>query len=385
MGMLPKGAYCRQKVCDKQPRVRSAPRVRRETLTLKPFFCRKLPAGMLVCIGMKHPLPPSLVIMLASAGMAVAAESPTAEPRKPPTPAASTEVAKKPEYNPPTPTESDVPYGTHPKQVLHFWKAEASSPTPLIFFIHGGGWGAGNRTSGLGSVLPNALKSGISVVSIEYRFVSEATADGLEPAVKGPMLDAARALQFVRSKAKEWNIDKTLIGASGGSAGACTSLWLAFHDDLADPKSADPVARESTRLACASVSGPQTTLDPAQMREWTPNSAYGAHAFGIKGDPKLKQSSFDAFFDAREKILPWILEYSPYALVSSEDPAVGMYFNNAPALGEPAKDPTHSANFGVKLKEHCDALKVECELVYPGAEGIKHATIFDFLLAHLKH
>ncbi|MFA6543362.1 MAG: alpha/beta hydrolase, partial [Limisphaerales bacterium] len=146
------------------------------------------------------------------------------------------------------PTQADVPYGTHPKQVLHFWKAESATPTPLLFFIHGGGWQAGDRMSGLAGILPNILKAGISVVSVEYRFIAEATADKVEPPVKGPLHDAARALQFVRSKAAEWNIDKQRIGASGGSAGACSSLWLAFHPDLADPKSGDPVARESTRL-----------------------------------------------------------------------------------------------------------------------------------------
>ena len=52
------------------------------------------------------------------------------------------------------------------------------------------------------------LKHGISVVSIEYRFINEATADKVVPPVKGPLSDAARALQFVRSKAAEWNIDK---------------------------------------------------------------------------------------------------------------------------------------------------------------------------------
>ncbi|MFN9957315.1 MAG: alpha/beta hydrolase, partial [bacterium] len=103
----------------------------------------------------------------------------------------------------------------------------------------------------------------------------EATADGVIPPVRGPLHDAARALQFVRSKADEWNIDKTRIAASGSSAGACTSLWLAFHPDLADPNSRDPIARESTRLLCAAVSGAQTTLDPRQMKEWTPNSRYG--------------------------------------------------------------------------------------------------------------
>ena len=38
---------------------------------------------------------------------------------------------------------------------------------------------------------------------------------------------------------------------------------------------------ESTRLWCAAVKGAQTTLDPQQMKEWTPNSRYGGHAFGL--------------------------------------------------------------------------------------------------------
>lgn len=274
------------------------------------------------------------------------------------------------------PTKADVPYGSHPKQVLHFWRAASDKPTPLLFYIHGGGWANGDRALGASRVT-NMLAHGVSVVSVEYRFINEATADRVVPPVKGPMLDCARALQFVRSQAKEWNIDKKRIGASGGSAGACTSLWLAFHDDLADPKSADLVARESTRLACAAVGAPQTSLDPKQMREWTPNSRYGAHAFGVSGN-------FDAFVAAREKIMPWIKEYSPYELVSSDDPPVYLYFSTPPNLGMDEKDPTHTANFGVKLKEHCDSLSAACELVYPGAPEVKHKTIDDFLLAFLK-
>ena len=42
-------------------------------------------------------------------------------------------------------------------------------------------------------------------------------------------------MQYIRSRAKEWNIDPTRIASYGSSAGAGTSLWLAFHDDLADP------------------------------------------------------------------------------------------------------------------------------------------------------
>jgi acetyl esterase/lipase len=284
----------------------------------------------------------------------------------------------------PTPTEYDVAYGPHPKQVLHFWKAESDKPTPVLFFIHGGGWMNGGRLSGLTTMLPEMLKAGISVVSVEYRFIPEATADGVVPPVKGPLGDAARALQLVRSKAAEWNIDKARIGASGGSAGACSSLWLAFHPDLADPKSSDPIARESTRLWCAAVSGAQTTLDPQQMVEWTPNSTYGGHAFGFKGDPGKKIPQFAEFLEKRETILPWIAEYSPYALVTSDDPPIYLTYSAPPALGEKQKDPTHTSNFGVKLQEHCRAAGVECELYYPDAPGVKHATAQDYLIEKLK-
>lgn len=284
----------------------------------------------------------------------------------------------------PEPTAYDVAYGPHHKQVLHFWKAESGKPTPLVLFIHGGGWQAGGRLSGLAGMLRQLLEAGISVASVEYRFIGEATADGVTPPVRGPLHDAARALQFVRSKAAEWNIDKARIAASGGSAGACSSLWLASHDDLADPQSVDPIARESTRLLCAAVNGAQTTLDPQQMKEWTPNSRYGGHAFGFKGDPAKKLSQFDEFLAGREKILPWIAEYSPYALATAGDAPVYLFYNEPPAMGQEQKDPTHTANFGVKLQEKLRSVGVACELVYPGAPEVKHPTVLEYLVAKLK-
>jgi acetyl esterase/lipase len=285
------------------------------------------------------------------------------------------ELAVKPDEN--------VAYGPHRMQVIYFWRAKSDQPTPLLVYIHGGGWSGGDRSVVRGMLQP-ALDAGISVASVEYRTIKDSTADGIVPPVKGPMLDCARALQFCRSKAKEWNLDKTKVALAGGSAGACTSLWLAFHDDLADPKSDDPVARESTRVLCAAVSGAQTTLDPHQMREWTPNSKYGAHAFGIAGDVKAKVSSFQMFYDNREQILPWIREYSPYELVTRGDPPVGLFYGTPPNLGQEEKDPTHTANFGLKLKERCDASEVSCELVYPGAPDVRHSTDSAFIKAHLR-
>ncbi|MDO8540164.1 MAG: alpha/beta hydrolase [Opitutaceae bacterium] len=282
-------------------------------------------------------------------------------------------------------TLADVHYGDHERQVLDFWRAESARPAPVVFHIHGGGWVTGDKARV--SDLEQYLKAGISVVSINYRYIQQAIAAGVKPPVHWPLVDAARALQFVRSRAAEWNIDPRRIGATGGSAGACSSLWLAFHDDLADPKSSDPIARQSTRLWCAAVNVAQTTLDPEQMKAWTPNSRYGGHAFGFWPDPanlKTRDTRFAEFFAAREQVLPWIQEYSPMAHVTRDDPPIFLFYRTPPALGQDEKDPTHTANFGVKLHEKLRSVGVASELVYPGAPDVVHPQISDNLIAQLK-
>ncbi|MFT3780955.1 MAG: glycosyl hydrolase family 28 protein [Nibricoccus sp.] len=286
----------------------------------------------------------------------------------------------------PPATLSNVAYGSHPRQVLDFWQAASDKPTPLVFYIHGGGWVHGDKQDPGLRHIRKYLAAGISVVSINYRYTSMAQAEGVKPPVEWPMHDAARALQFVRSKAAEWNIDKQRIGVSGGSAVACTSLWLAFHADLADASSKDPVSRESTRPFCAAVHVPQTSLDPLQMKEWTPNSRYGGHAFGFSypEDTAKRESSFATFLAHRDEVLPWIKEYSPYEQATADASPVYMIFDAPPGLGQPQKDPTHTSNFGVKLKEKLDALHVECELVYPGEPDVKHAGMEEYLIDMLK-
>lgn len=311
------------------------------------------------------------VITAATTAIAIAGEGPTV-PQTQPAGQADTGVYDK---NVPKPTLAEVAYGQHERHILDFWQAKSDKPTPLVFVIHGGGWTGGSKERIARFVeVQQLLDAGISVVAINYRLMKHA--QDVVPPVKAPLHDAARALQFVRTKAGEWNIDPTRIGAAGGSAGACSSLWLAYHDDLADPTSDDPVARQSTRLLCAAVVVPQTTLDPKQMKEWTPNSKYGGHAFGKNG--------FAQFLADRESILPWIAEYSPYALASKDDPSVYMIFNAPPAMGKEQKDPTHTANFGIGLQQRCRELGIGCDVVYPGAKDVKHATPTLYLIDKLK-
>src|SRR5262245_33970485 len=161
----------------------------------------------------------------------------------------------------PAPDLTNVKYGPHRRNVLDLWKAKSDKPTPLVVYIHGGGFAAGSKETLNGYMLDALLKAGISVMAINYR---------LSPGVSFPAhyLDSARSIQYARLHAKEWNIDPKRIGATGGSAGAGTSLWIGFHDDLAEPNNSDPVLRESTRLSCMVVIGAQSTYDPRKIKEW---------------------------------------------------------------------------------------------------------------------
>ncbi len=297
-----------------------------------------------------------------------------------------------------TPTYRDVRYGQYDRNVMDVWLAERKTPTPCVMMIHGGGWLQGDKSK-FTDGLERYLQAGISVVSINYRYLQQTIVDSgstlgtgpvlergdyLEPPVKVCLDDAARALQTIRSRAAEWNIDPVRIGLTGGSAGACSSLWLAFHDDLADPAADDPVARQSTKPYCAAVSVPQTSLDPKQILEWMPNGTYGGHAFGFiwdKSDPTVEIRSFLKY---RETVLPWIREYSPYELVTKDDPPVYLHYpHDRPAKGVEKKETTHSANYGAMLAEKLHALGLDYEFVHQGTENPKHKTIVHYLIATL--
>ena len=265
------------------------------------------------------------------------------------------------------PTLTNVSYGDNPAQIMDVWLVKSDKPTPAVVFIHGGSWEMGTRTAVQKQGLDSLLQAGISVISIDYRMLPAANRAGIKPPVKWPLSDAARALQFIRSKSAEWNLDKSRIGLMGVSAGGCSSLWLAMHDDMADPKSPDPVARESTRVACAGVLIAQSTLDPKQLFEWFKEPAYGGHAFGfVKPKEKRIVSDMDACLAARDQILPWIKEYSPIEWASADDPPIFLAYSVSPQPSDkPQLDSIHGAAYGIHLKERLDQLGVECHVEYP--------------------
>ncbi|MEQ8785171.1 MAG: alpha/beta hydrolase [Pirellulaceae bacterium] len=150
-----------------------------------------------------------------------------------------------------SPTHKDVAYDDDdPAQKLDVYLAKSDKPTPVMVYIHGGGWRAGSKNR-IPAWLQQAVSEGwLSVVAVEYRFTNVAP----HPA---QVNDCMRAIQFVRHNAEKWNLDPKRLGVTGGSAGGHLTLWVALHDDAADADSSDPVERESSRAACAvSFAGP---------------------------------------------------------------------------------------------------------------------------------
>ncbi len=191
----------------------------------------------------------------------------------------------------PAPTLADVSYGPAARNVLDFWRAPADEPTPVMIYIHGGGFVSGDKAKAREDrMVQQCLDAGVSFAAINYRYLSA------EAPMQDVLRDCARALQFIRAQATEWQVDKARIAAYGSSAGAGTAMWLAFHDDLADPQNADPVLRESTRIVCGGSITGQFSYD---FMRWTDvfgaatvarfKGRYGAPEFyGFKTEEEVK-------------------------------------------------------------------------------------------------
>ena len=70
--------------------------------------------------------------------------------------------------------------------------------------------------------------------------------------------DMNRAVRFIRYHAKDYAIDPQRLGVSGASAGGHLSLMLGTAGDAGNPKSTDPIDRESSRVQAVACFFPPT-------------------------------------------------------------------------------------------------------------------------------
>ncbi|MFY0606499.1 MAG: alpha/beta hydrolase [Cyclobacteriaceae bacterium] len=277
----------------------------------------------------------------------------------------------------PTPDLTNVKYGEHERNIMDVWFSDKSKTTPLAIFIHGGGFDHGSKEKLNANVLSQLLKAGISVASINYRYKSIAPL----PAAHH---DARQALQFIRSNAQSWQIDKKKIGVWGSSAGAQIAMWLAFSDDMAEPESTNPLERESTRVTCVAAIIGQTTMESDFWLKLLAKYAPGTER-EFK-DEQLKIYGVETIEEADE-IAKGI---SALALISMDDPPIFMQYGMNPNASAPSKDNPkkfrgwviHHVDFGIALKEKMNEINVEAHLKYPGAKT-QYGTLVEFLTTKL--
>lgn len=103
-------------------------------------------------------------------------------------------------------------------------------PFPAIVFYHGGGWVGGNP--GQFTEHSKRLASrGMVAVQVEYRLLEKG---GTVPPVVC-VQDAKSAMRWVRSHARELDIDPKRIASGGGSAGGHLAAFVGMVDGLDDP------------------------------------------------------------------------------------------------------------------------------------------------------
>ncbi len=266
------------------------------------------------------------------------------------------------------PDVANEKYGPHERNVLDLWKAKSDKPTPLVIFIHGGGFRAGSKDQVSGQLIKGCLDAGISIASISYRLTDVAP-------YPAPMLDGARAVQHLRSKAKEFNIDPKRIACTGGSAGAGISLWLAFHDDLADAKSDDPVLRESTRITCALGTQAQCSYDPRWIKKNIGGKAHEHPALQLLFRVKLDELESDKAAKLYE-------DSSPINHLTKDDPPVMVTHSGKDEPSDKAGGGIHSQKFGEILKAEMEKIGLTCEHFAGKGGGLDDQ--MKFFVKHLK-
>lgn len=221
------------------------------------------------------------------------ASTPTAVRNKTPTPSKEPPVAT----ITPGALSIDVTYCTTPEGVdltMDIYQPRVlDGPSPVVMYVHGGGWTGGDKSDGAGTMFfPELQRRGYLVVSINYR---------LAPMHKFPaqIEDVKCAIRYLRANAAAYNLDPDRIGAMGSSAGGHLVALLGTVTTQAEWDDG-PYAGQFNRVqAVVDMFGPVDLVSMAYIR----NRRLEERVFGLT-DPD------DPLFQT----------YSPITYISPDDP-----------------------------------------------------------------
>jgi Carboxylesterase family len=276
----------------------------------------------------------------------------------------------------------DIPYDNKARTQFDIWLPNSNTKTGLVIYIHGGGFTSGDKdyvysvqsggTWDFPTDIRYLLQNNIAFATIRYTYLNTT---GETEGVKKPMSDVRRALQYIKHRASDFNIDKNKIILAGNSAGAGTSLWIAFNNDFANASSNDPVLRESSRVKGVVARETQASynIEDSYINNifvdysltWTEIVANEIgniqKIYGVSSTAQYESSSIDAYR----------AEVDMLSLMTSDDPEIWIN-NTLRDVIHPYSGPeisSHHAFHARELKKRADAVGVK-NITYYGKNPI---------------
>ena len=108
----------------------------------------------------------------------------------------------------------DVPYAepANPRQMVDVYAPPNAKNLPVVFWIHGGGWQAGDKTAV--QLKPQTfVNAGFVFVSVSYRFVTHVEMGDI-------VRDVAKGLRWTHDNVAKYGGDPERVFVMGHSAGA---------------------------------------------------------------------------------------------------------------------------------------------------------------------
>ncbi len=162
----------------------------------------------------------------------------------------------------------------HERHVLDlFVPLKADGPTPLIVWIHGGGWQNGSK-EGCPPLRMGYTNRGYAVASINYRLTSHA-------AFPAQIEDCKAAIRWLRAHAKENNIDPSRFAAWGSSAGGHLVALVGTSGDVEEFDVGGNLDQSSRVQAVCDLFG------PTDFKVFVTTPGYERHARANSPESKL--------------------------------------------------------------------------------------------------
>jgi acetyl esterase/lipase len=134
--------------------------------------------------------------------------------------------------------------GEQPLKLDLYLPEKASTPAPLIVWIHGGGWSGGDKHD---VPILSMLANGFAVASVEYRLSGQAP-------FPAQIEDVKASIRWLRTHSKEYGLDPNRFGVIGHSAGGHLAALAGVTGKEFD--AGDNLAASSAVQAVCVMSGP---------------------------------------------------------------------------------------------------------------------------------